>query len=422
VHRAAAVVLGSVAVMGACGYVGGETTRGVAVRVDRTSPTILDIDARLPAEYAFSGEALPSTAAPEAAVGAVAVGAATAPAQRLASSPPHRLTVVFTGDTLPHSPVVQQAWSNGGSATFDFAPFFARVAPIISSADLAVCHLETPIAPFGEALTTAPTYGVPAEVATGLAVAGYDRCSTASNHSIDRGTRGIDATVSALEASGLGQSGMARTADESISPVVTVAGVAVAHLSYTFGFNGFHLPAAEPWRSNLIDAGRIIADAADARSRGADVVIVSLHWGVERAADPTPFQREVAEAVTASGVVDLIVGHHAHVLQPIESVNGHWVAFGLGNFLSNMPTGDSWPASSQDGAVLSVTIERRPDGSFEVLRPVVIPTWVDRTGGFVIRPVVSDLADPTVDDAVKAQLAESLSRTSAVLGAFIAGQ
>ncbi|TPW08727.1 MAG: poly-gamma-glutamate synthesis protein (capsule biosynthesis protein), partial [Acidimicrobiaceae bacterium] len=294
------------------------------------------------------------------------------------------------------------------------------VAPIIGAADLAICHLETPVAPPGQPLSTFPLYGVPAEIAAGIASAGYDRCSTASNHSLDRGTAGIDATVAALEMNGLGQSGMARSPDEVTAPVVTVAGIAVAHLSYTYGFNGLALPAAEPWRANPIDPVRIVADALDARVRGAEIVIVSLHWGVEKVVAPTAYQREVAATITASGAVDLIVGHHAHVLQPIEVINGRWVVFGLGNSLSNMPTGDSWPASTQDGAVLTVTIEQQPDGSLAVQQPVVIPTWVDRDGGFVIRPVLSDLADPSVSDGVKAELAASLARTTAVLGPFIA--
>lgn len=347
-------------------------------------------------------------------------GVAMLPARRLAPMPHRRLTVAFAGDTLAHSPVVQHAWSNGAGTGFDFRPIFARVAPIIGAADLAICHLETPVAPPGQPLSTFPLYGVPAEIAAGIASAGYDRCSTASNHSLDRGTAGIDATVAALEMNGLGQSGMARSPDEVTAPVVTVAGIAVAHLSYTYGFNGLALPAAEPWRANPIDPVRIVADALDARVRGAEIVIVSLHWGVEKVVAPTAYQREVAATITASGAVDLIVGHHAHVLQPIEVINGRWVVFGLGNSLSNMPTGDSWPASTQDGAVLTVTIEQQPDGSLAVQQPVVIPTWVDRDGGFVIRPVLSDLADPSVSDGVKAELAASLARTTAVLGPFIA--
>ena len=366
---------------------------------------------RAPPEPNF---AVPSVAIP-ASVGRGVLQAA----RRSARTQPRRATLAFTGDTLVHSPIVQQAWINGGGVAFDFAPMFARIAPAISDADLAVCHLETPVAPPGEQLSTAPRYGIPAEIAGGIAAAGYDRCSTASNHSLDRGVGGIEATVGALESVGVAQVGMARRPEESVAAVVTVEGIGVAQLSYTWSFNGLRLAPEEWWRSNLIDPERIVADAIDARARGADAVIVSLHWGVERSAVPSTFQRDVAAELTASGAIDLIVGHHAHVLQPIEMVNGRWVVFGLGNFLSNMPTGDSWPASSQDGAVVTVTIERHPDGSVAVGQPAVIPTWVDRSGGFMIRPVIADLADPAVSDVIKAELAASLERTTALLGAFI---
>ncbi|MCU1397063.1 MAG: Poly-gamma-glutamate biosynthesis protein [Acidimicrobiales bacterium] len=328
----------------------------------------------------------------------------------------------FTGDTLLHSPLVQQAARNAGGDGFDFSQMYAEVTPVLSAADYSICHLESPIAPPGAALTTFPAYGVPAEIATALAGAGYDRCSTASNHTLDRGTAGVDATVDAtvdaLEAAGVSEAGMARTPEEALVSLVDVGGIAVAHLSYTFGFNGAHLPADEPWRSNLIDVDKIIWAAADARARGADVVILSLHWGSEGSAAITPFQRQVADAITRAGVVDLIVGHHVHVIQPIEQVNGTWVVFGMGNFLSNMPTG-SFPAKSQDGEIVSVSIDEQLDGTFAVSRPLVIPTWVDRGNGFLIRPVVADLADPTVDRATKDQLYTSLQRTGSVVGAFV---
>ncbi len=330
-----------------------------------------------------------------------------------------RATFAFSGDTLIHSPLVNAASRNANGAGFDFSPMFARVAPFISAVDLAICHLETPIAPQGTPLTTYPTYGVPAEVTNGVASGGYDRCSTASNHTIDRGVAGIDATVAALEAAGLSQAGMARTPEEAVVGIVDVGGIAVAHLSYTMDLNGGRLPADQPWRSNIIDPAAIVAAAHDARVRGAEVVIVSLHWGVERVAEPTAFQRDVADQVTRSGAVDLIVGHHVHVIQPIEQINGRWVVFGMGNFLSNMPTGDTWPASSQDGMLVTVAISQQADGTFVVERPAVVPTWVDRDNGFVIRPVLSDLADPSVSESVKAHLAVSLERTRSVVGDFL---
>jgi poly-gamma-glutamate synthesis protein (capsule biosynthesis protein) len=290
---------------------------------------------------------------------------------------------------------------------------------VLEPVDLAVCHLETPIAPEGEELSTAPIYGVPAEVADALAHAGYDRCSTASNHALDRGTAGIDRTVGALESVGIEQSGMARTPEEIAPRLFDVAGVAVTHLSYTFSYNGIRTPPGEEWRSALIDPLRIIGDAGEARRLGAEIVIVSLHWGVEGRTEPSEWQRQVAEEVTASGAIDLIVGHHAHVLQPVEQVNGTWVMFGLGNVLSNMPTGDQWPAASQDGAVAVVEFTIAADGSRAVAAPVLHPTWVDKNAGFVVRLVAADLAGSDIDETTRLRLEASLDRTRQVVGPFV---
>jgi poly-gamma-glutamate synthesis protein (capsule biosynthesis protein) len=331
---------------------------------------------------------------------------------------PLRVRIAASGDVLPHTPVVHAAARAAGGRGHDFRGMFARLEPLVGSADVGICHLETPVAPPGEPLSSYPAYGVPAAIAAGVAAAGYDRCSTASNHTLDRGVAGVDATVDALEAAGLDQSGMARDPAESVPRVIVTNGVRFAHLSYTYSFNGARLPADQPWRSALIDPDRIVRDAQAVRARGADAVIVSLHWGDEGRSTPSVFQRTVADRVTASGAVDLIIGHHAHVLQPIERINGVWVIFGLGNQLSNMPTG-SYPPSSQDGAVVTVDVVQRAGGAISVSRPVVHPTWVDRQGGFVIRPVLSDLVDPSVSASTKAAMRVSLARTRAVVGAFV---
>jgi poly-gamma-glutamate capsule biosynthesis protein CapA/YwtB (metallophosphatase superfamily) len=333
--------------------------------------------------------------------------------------------MAFTGDALWHSPLWRQAEHNfaaahPGETGMDFTPMLAPLAPLIESVDLGVCHLETPIAPDGEQFSTFPLYGVPPDVVPAIAAAGFDRCSTASNHSADRGTAGIARTVSVLEANGLGQAGMARTPAEITPHVFTVDGLQVAHLSYTFGYNGLALPAGEEWRSALIDPQRVIAEATQARILGADVVVVSLHWGVEGQRAVTAEQRAIAEAVTASGKVDLIVGHHAHVLQPIEQINGVWVIFGLGNMISNLPTTVRWPAACEDGAVAVVDITLGADGEAVVGRPVVHPTWVDRNNGWVVHLVQRSLADPAISDGVRQRLETSLRRTGEVLAGFIA--
>jgi poly-gamma-glutamate synthesis protein (capsule biosynthesis protein) len=338
---------------------------------------------------------------------------------------PRVVSMAFAGDALWHSPLWQQAASyyadaHPGASGFDFTPMLAPLAPVVGAVDLAVCHLETPIAPDGEAYSTFPLYGVPAEVVTSIAAAGFDRCSTASNHTVDRGIAGIDRTVNVLEAAGLGQSGMARNPAEIEPHLFEVDGVRISHLSYTFGYNGLALPPGDEWRSALIDPQRIIDDARMARVFGAEIVIVSMHWGVEGRAAPTPFQIDVANRITASGDIDLVVGHHAHVLQPIEQVNGTWVLFGMGNMISNLPTSPRWPAATQDGAIALVDIAVAADGAVTVSPPVIHPTWVDRDHGWTVYLVKPTLSDTTLDPWLRNRLEASLTRTASVLAGFLA--
>lgn len=330
--------------------------------------------------------------------------------------------MAFTGDTLTHSPLWRRAQRNAaeaGTEGYDFEPMLAGLAPVLDAVDLAVCHLETPIAPLGEAFSTEPRYGVPEEIVDAIAAAGYDRCSTASNHTADRGTAGIDRTVHVLDSRDLGQSGIARAPDEIEPHVFVVEGVTVSHLSYTFSYNGLRLPEAEQWRSAVIDPERIIADAQTARDLGASIVLVSLHWGAEGRSEPTAGQRTVANEITATGLIDLVIGHHAHVLQPIELVNDTWVLFGLGNILSNLPTSDRWPAASQDAAVVTVGFAVDIDGTVTVERPTAIPTWVDKDAGWVVRLVDDELARTDLGAGQRGRLERSLDRTTRVLEAFM---
>jgi poly-gamma-glutamate synthesis protein (capsule biosynthesis protein) len=326
------------------------------------------------------------------------------------------ITMAFVGDILPHSPLVARAQRNEQG----FSPMFEDITPLISSADLAICHLETPIAPQGEELSTFPFFGVPPTITEAIAKAGFDRCSTASNHTYDRGVNGIDETVNALLANDVAQSGMARTPSEIEPQTFSVKGVTLSHLSYTFSYNGLTLPQDEEWRSALINTDRILRDARTAREMGADAVIVSMHWGNEMSHQLNSQQISVADALTKSGYVDLIVGHHAHVVQPIEKVNGVWVIYGMGNVLSNLPTDERWPASSQDAGVFTINLRRNADGNISFDTPVVHPTWVDKQNGWIIRDIEKSLSNSNDSGVNARELELSLGRTTRVLGDFIA--
>src|SRR4029453_9134481 len=117
-------------------------------------------------------------------------------------------------------------------------------APMIGAADLAICHLETPVAPPGGPFRGYPSFAVQPEIAGALAGAGYDLCSTASNHSLDDGTAGLVRTLDTLDAGGVAPPGPYRPGGESLEPrIVEAGGVRVGHVAGTFGLNGVPLPA-----------------------------------------------------------------------------------------------------------------------------------------------------------------------------------
>ncbi|MGH8899582.1 MAG: CapA family protein [Egibacteraceae bacterium] len=335
---------------------------------------------------------------------------------------PRTFTLAFTGDVLSHSGVTRQAAANGARAGggYDYSPMFAAVRPILSAADLAVCHLETPLSRDNSDLSGYPLFNVPFQLATALADAGYDGCSTASNHALDARADGAAATLEQLDRARIGHSGTARTAEEGATPrLYQVKGVTVGHLSYTFGLNGLPLPTHQPWLANLIDANRILADAHAARAAGAEFVVVSLHWGVEYRWTPTAEQSALAHQLLPSPDIDLIVGHHAHVVQPVERIGAEYVIYGLGNFLSNQSAA-CCAAAAQDGVIVEARVtEGAQRGTFAVEALTFTPTRVDRSD-FRIVPVALALDDPNLGSGLRARLHESLQRTTSVLTALAA--
>jgi hypothetical protein len=311
---------------------------------------------------------------------------------------PRRFVVAASGDLLLHTRVLEFAQANAGGTGYDFDPMFAEIAPLISAADLALCHLEVPLSADNSVITDYPMFSGPREIVGAVRRAGYDGCSTASNHSLDKGFTGVSDTLSVFDDEGISQSGMARSAQESATPPIHDAnGVAVGHLSYTYGLNGMPLP--EPWMANLIDVDRILADAAAIRARGAEVVLVSMHWGNEYQHEPSGEQIAQAQALLASPDIDAIIGDHVHVVQPIDRINGKPVVYGMGNSLSNQTD----PPNRRDGVIVYLTIVETTPGVFVTEQIAYTPTWVHYPGT-IIRPVTAE------------SVPESYQRSAANLG------
>lgn len=267
---------------------------------------------------------------------------------------------------------------------------FAGVRSVVARADLALCHMETVYGADGD-YTGYPAFKSPPEVAAALAATGYDGCSTASNHSLDDGAEGIRRTLDALDRAGVRHAGSARTEGEARTVTVLPVGPAkVAHLAYTYDTNGYPLPPGRPWAVNLIDENRILADARAARAAGADVVVVSVHWGTEWQEAPDEQQLTLARRLTAARTgdrpaVDLILGTHAHVPQAYEKVNGTWVVYGMGDQIAGEMTNHE---GAQDPRGNESTIGRftfappgRAGGRWKVTKAEFVPQWFDVDAG-----------------------------------------
>jgi hypothetical protein len=303
-------------------------------------------------------------------------GSASAAAGSANPAGPPTFTIVAAGDILLHPALWNQAKADG-NGTYDFAPVFAGVKPPISDADLAICHLETPLAPSGGPFNGYPQFSVPPQIAGAIHTTGFDTCSTASNHTLDGGEAGVYRTIDTLDAAGVHHAGSYRSAAAAQVPnIMEIKGVRVAQLSYTFGFNGLTRPAGKAWIANQTDADAIIAEGKRARQAGADIVVVSLHWGTEYDHDPTGEQQQLATKLLAAPEIDLIVGCHAHVVQPFAKIGNKWVAYGMGNEVAKH---DDPVDGTREGVMPRFTFTMDSTGHWQVTKAEAIPTWVDLT-------------------------------------------
>jgi hypothetical protein len=324
---------------------------------------------------------------------------------------PVRFTIEASGDLLIHSLVWERALAVGGGE-YDFAPLFDAIEPYVAGADLALCHVETPMTPAPPA--SYPIFNTPPELARGIKATGFDACDTASNHSLDQAQTGIDETGRALDRVGIEHTGSFPSAAAQRKPVIVdVQGVEIALLAYTTDTNG--IPAPHPWSVNIASRGRVLADARRARRMGAEAVIVNLHWGgeivPEYQSQPSSGQLDLVKKLTASGLITAIVGQGPHAVQPIERINDRFVVFSEGNLISNQSPEAGLPASSQDGLIALLDCVAK-EGRVEVRKVRYVPVFVSHPD-YEVLPIGDALkggrGDPTL-------LRASYQRTVTVAG------
>lgn len=321
-----------------------------------------------------------------------------------------------SGDILVHTPVRDRAKANAGGSGYDFDPMFAAVKKPISDLDLAICHMETPLSVDNTNLSIPATmsFNVPHEVAGTLKRTGFDGCDRVGNHVVDRGLAGVASTKKVLDDAGLKNQGPTPERTDAQKPVThDVDGLKVAHLAYSYttgneAASNTHVPADLPWfkywQFPVVKAEGIVADARKAKADGADVVVLSMHWGPEYSSDASPEQRELAKKLLESPEVDLILGTHVHVAQPCEKINGKYVVYGMGNFISNQSpsVNPSLKPATQDGMIVDVALSRGKDGKL-AQKLTYSPTHV-RIGDYEVQ-----LATPTQNPEAYQRVTKTMS-------------
>ncbi len=273
--------------------------------------------------------------------------------------------IIFVGDAMQHKAQLDAARQSDGS--YDYSEYFRDIKPWIAGADYAVVNLETPLG--GEPYSGYPMFCAPDSYLDALLESGFDFILASNNHALDRRDRGVRRTISQFESRGVPHAGIWRSQAhrDSISPVmVCVNGFRIAILNYTYCTNG--IPIQGEILVDPIDTELIDSDIVRAREAGADIIAACMHWGIEYDLLPARSQRALADHMVERGV-DLVIGGHPHVIQPMElreNVGGEpgrnaLVVYSLGNFISGMRTDDT-----RGGAGVRVRLQRDSTGRARV--------------------------------------------------------
>lgn len=244
-----------------------------------------------------------------------------------------KLSLLFVGDIMQHESQMKAAY-DPASGKYIYDSTFKHIKPIISSADLAIANLELTLA--GKPYTGYPAFSAPDELLPAIKDAGFDVLVTANNHSVDKGTRGLERTLRLLDSLDIPHTGTFIDTLDYLNhyPLILERnGIKLSLLNYTYGTNGIRV--RPPAIVNPIDTARIRKDLMKAAAQKTDAVIVFFHWGEEYTSMPSDGQKDLAAFCLRHGA-KLVIGSHPHVVQPMmwDRAADQVIVYSLGNFIS----------------------------------------------------------------------------------------
>ena len=357
-------------------------------------------------------------------------------------------TLSATGDILMHKPVINTGTVTDGE--YDFASIFTYFSDYVTAADYAVANLETTLASTnnGYAYSGYPQFNCPDGIVTSAKNAGFDMLLTANNHSYDTRGIGLRRTQQVIAERGLVNLGSKLEADDPNYLVVTVNGINLGLCCYTYednaaadqkAPNGITMSSADAPLLNTFDYTNLSAfyeemqeNIALMEEAGADAVVLFIHWGNEYKIQQNDTQSAMAQELCNLGV-DVIIGGHPHVVQPVELLTSTTDAahktvclYSMGNAVSNQRVGEMSlkTGHTEDGVLFSVTFTKYSDGTVILSDAGLLPTWVDLRSSpkkaYAILPLDKQIEDWktqfSLTDSTLEKAQKSYDRTMAIVG------
>ena len=249
-----------------------------------------------------------------------------------------RLSLIMVGDALLHSSLYRDGYQNG---TYDFTSQLELIKPEIQKHDLAFYNQESILGGTSIGLSDYPNFNSPQEFGDAMIDAGFNLVSLANNHTMDRGVTAIQNSCDYWKTKDVLTAGSYCSAEDAEEiKIKEKNGIKYTMLAYTYGTNGITVPSDKPYLVNLYSDELAKADIEKVRDK-VDLLIVSMHWGTEYRSEPTDEQKREAEYLSNLGV-DIIIGTHPHVIEPITYINDTLVIYSLGNFISAQSTNNDY--------------------------------------------------------------------------------
>ena len=284
----------------------------------------------------------------------------------------NELSLIMVGDSLIHSSVYDDAYEDG---IYNFDKMLSLISPIVKNYDLAFYNQETILGGTDIGLSSYPSFNSPQEVGDAFINAGFNLVSLANNHTLDRGSEAVISSNNYWknQRDVLTSGSRNSTKDSNNIEIKEKNGIKYTLLAYTTTTNGIR--SENDYYVNVYDEKQVKEDIERVRDK-VDLLLVSMHWGEEYSFEITEEQEKIANYLASLGV-DIVIGHHPHVIEPIDYVDDTLIIYSLGNFLSGQEG-----LERRIGLMVSVNIEKN-NGDLMISKPTATLTYTNYNDGNV---------------------------------------